>query len=436
MRFLVIGAGDEAPSELAADTLLLRSLEWNDWWTWKTMFQLSATKRGKVVEIGIVKIAHLDTTYTLDEAGGGVRTQLPEEFRDPQPNVISVGQDETYYAQLRKILGANRMRAALRLIGDLALDLERFEEVRHLPVMRKSLLRNVAPASVTGLFARIIRTGQSQISYDFKYLKSSDNMHVKEPLELNFSVVPNSKPPTNVHVLIGRNGSGKTTIMRSMAKSLLEDGDEDGWFQPAKSELGIANIVYVSFSAFDKAVVPVYDIQADHLPYSYSYVGLQYVGSKDDAKEGRELTDGSKIPNRIGTRSVGELTGQFTASAFEVARGASKEIWRAALKDLESDPNFSDAGVSDLATLPLTDPSDEPDFKKRAKVLYNRLSSGHKIVLLTVTKLVETVTEKSLVLLDEPEGHLHPLCFLLSSDRYPISCNRVTESRSLPRIPP
>lgn len=36
------------------------------------------------------------------------------------------------------------------------------------------------------------------------------------------------------------------------------------------------------------------------------------------------------------------------------------------------------------------------------------MSSGHKIVLLTITRLVETLEERSLVLLDEPESHLHP----------------------------
>ena len=36
------------------------------------------------------------------------------------------------------------------------------------------------------------------------------------------------------------------------------------------------------------------------------------------------------------------------------------------------------------------------------------MSSGHALVLLTITKLVETVEEKTLVLLDEPESHLHP----------------------------
>lgn len=36
------------------------------------------------------------------------------------------------------------------------------------------------------------------------------------------------------------------------------------------------------------------------------------------------------------------------------------------------------------------------------------MSSGHAIVLLTITRLVDKVQEKTLVLMDEPETHLHP----------------------------
>lgn len=56
------------------------------------------------------------------------------------------------------------------------------------------------------------------------------------------------------------------------------------------------------------------------------------------------------------------------------------EVWRAARNDLDS----------------------------HQSALFGRLSSGHKIVLLTITRLVETVEERSLVLIDEPETHLHP----------------------------
>jgi len=50
----------------------------------------------------------------------------------------------------------------------------------------------------------------------------------------------------------------------------------------------------------------------------------------------------------------------------------------------------------------------DEEFEKQATSLFGKLSSGHKIVLLTITRLVETVEERSLVLLDEPEAHLHP----------------------------
>src|SRR4029077_1742647 len=43
-----------------------------------------------------------------------------------------------------------------------------------------------------------------------------------------------------------------------------------------------------------------------------------------------------------------------------------------------------------------------------ATSLFLNLSTGHKIVLLTLTRLVETVEERTLILFDEPESHLHP----------------------------
>ena len=51
---------------------------------------------------------------------------------------------------------------------------------------------------------------------------------------------------------------------------------------------------------------------------------------------------------------------------------------------------------------------DEREALKYAGQLASRMSSGHSIVLLTITRLVDTVDEKTLVLLDEPESHLHP----------------------------
>jgi ATPase subunit of ABC transporter with duplicated ATPase domains len=63
---------------------------------------------------------------------------------------------------------------------------------------------------------------------------------------------------------------------------------------------------------------------------------------------------------------------------------------------------FAEAEVAALAD------EAEDGFGRAASKLYRKLSSGHKIVLLTITKLVEHVEERTLVLMDEPEAHLHP----------------------------
>ncbi len=70
---------------------------------------------------------------------------------------------------------------------------------------------------------------------------------------------------------------------------------------------------------------------------------------------------------------------------------------------LEADINFKEAEVAAIA-----DVLEQREFQKIAGDTFHLLSSGHKIVLLTITKLIEKVEEKTLVLIDEPEAHLHP----------------------------
>ena len=71
---------------------------------------------------------------------------------------------------------------------------------------------------------------------------------------------------------------------------------------------------------------------------------------------------------------------------------------------LQSDPVFRAAQLSSMIEKNLSK-QDERDEVLRT---FMALSSGHKIVLLTLTRLVEKVEEKTLVLIDEPEAHLHP----------------------------
>ncbi len=98
------------------------------------------------------------------------------------------------------------------------------------------------------------------------------------------------------------------------------------------------------------------------------------------------------------------LAKEFVESMRVCSTGPKLARWRKALENLAVDPIFKEADVAELA-----EASAGEEFEKRVSALFNKLSSGHKIVLLTTTKLVETVEERSLVLLDEPESHLHRL---------------------------
>jgi len=81
-----------------------------------------------------------------------------------------------------------------------------------------------------------------------------------------------------------------------------------------------------------------------------------------------------------------------------------KNRWLSAISYLQSDDNFAEMGLEELAE----SNSDINDKLILAKEIFEQMSSGHALVLLTITKLVLTVEEKTLVLIDEPEGHLHP----------------------------
>lgn len=204
-------------------------------------------------------------------------------------------------------------------------------------------------------------------------------------------------PPTNIHVLIGRNGVGKTHLLNHMSRSLADkraDAAEVGSFTVVSDEDEdgdlFANLVSVTFSAFDPfEPLPNRRDKSEGMPCAY--IGLKRSGTTQD---GKPLAP--KSPERLST--------EFGGSVLVCSNGARLVRWRRALETLETDPIFRSADVASLADEGLED----DELKAKAKKLFAGLSSGHKIVLLTITKLVETVEERTLVLLDEPEAHLHP----------------------------
>lgn len=372
-----------------ANRAYLLTDNWDDWFKFSTLYTLVIfDEDGNRHSIGGVKIGQ----FAMQEDQR--RAQLPEEFDTLDDRFFSLGQDDSYYDALNALGAATRERV-LRALRDVALDPDLFERALAEKVTGTSLLRSVDRSTVTGQFHRMAQGGARLTSYEFSYTARRRSRSV-EPLTLSFTVAPESYPPTNVHVLIGRNGVGKTTLLNDMTRAIVDqaaDASEVGAFTAELKDVDdslFTSLVSVTFSAFDP-FEPLPNRQDKSQGVRYAYIGLKLTGKDKDGKP--------KPP-----KSPDALSGDFVSSVMICRQSGKVARWERALEMLQADPIFRDAEVSALAR-----PDDDPDeVKTEARRLFRNLSSGHKIVLLTITRLVETVEEKTLVLLDEPEAHLHP----------------------------
>ncbi len=373
------------PSAQASDCAYLLTDNWDDWFKFSTLYSLVIyDEAGDRHGIGGVKIGQF--AMAEDQR----RPNLPERFDSLDDRFFSLGQDDSYYDALNA-LGSGIRDRVLGALRDVALDSNLFERALAEKVTGTSLLRSVDRSTVTGQFHRMAQGGARLTSYEFNYTARRRSSRI-EPLSLAFAVAPESYPPTNVHVLIGRNGVGKTTLLNDMTRAIVDqnaDAGEVGAFTVNLDENLFTSLVSVTFSAFDP-FEPLPNRQDKSQGVRYAYIGLKFIGKDKDGKP--------KPP-----KSPDALSSDFVSSVMICRQSGKVARWERALNMLQTDPIFRDADVSALAHS-----EDSKEVKTEARRLFKSLSSGHKIVLLTITRLVETVEEKTLVLLDEPEAHLHP----------------------------
>lgn len=389
MEFVVLGVRKRAPRDGRRGVCYLTTDRWNDF-GFETQFFLTYLEAdGAQHEIGSVKIGGCG--WSEDQ----LKPDLMARFNELGDDLFSVGQDDDYYSRLRA-LPDRKGEAIMTALRDVAYNNEIFEQVRNETVTRVSLLRELSAAAVTGRLHRLAH-GQVQLTpYSFSYHWPTSDGDTHDTLQ--FQVVPHVQPPTNIHVVIGRNGAGKTRLLHGMGSALVggSDAEHVGRFLVGVDDAtanDIANVVSVTFSAFDP-FDPLPEAATRNREIKYSYVGLRH-----------EPVDGQ----RATTKDADELAEEFASSLRRCTKGARRRRWLHAVKTLSGDPNFAEFELHRLVSAgdDLTE-DDEDTRRANALAVFHELSSGHSIVLLTMTKLVEKVDERTLVLLDEPESHLHP----------------------------
>ena len=381
MTFFTLSRSGRAPDLKSAAYLYFDA--WDDWGKYRTMFTLVVfDELGIQHRIGSVKIGQKGLLPSSTVQPGSRAPLLQDTFDTLDESYFSLGQDEDYYASLNR-LAPEIKRRVLTGLRDCAFDLGIFDANIHETVMTESLLRDVQTTNVRNRLHRLASGDATLTPFDFQFTLSSA---AEQPTMMTFRVVPDSQPPTNVHVLIGRNGVGKTRSMRQLAEFLLgRDQSNSGGNTLQVAGSDFAGMVLVSFSAFDDFhLIPT---EADRM--LFRQVGLRHRLRDDGTPES-------------GVASPDQLARDFRVSLSRCRQGLKADRWREALRTLETDDLFAESNVTNLLD------SQDEDWDSRTESLFKRLSSGHAIVLLTLTRLVELVDEKTLVLLDEPESHLHP----------------------------
>lgn len=302
---------------------------------------------------------------------------LSDNFEELDDTYFSVGLNTDYYINISK-LGKTLRENILSSLNDIAFSTENFEKAKDELVTQRSLFRDISPIIIKNQFKRIAHGGVPLSPYEFSYVikmsKSENNM-------LSFSVVPDSLPPTNVHAIIGSNGTGKTTTLRGIIEDYIS--------QSSELNIQFSNVIFISFSMFDQSFDFCKSIADKEIRFSY-------IGACND---------------RGSNKSHKDMTEDFLSSIITLIRTKKIDVFLEAISLLESDPNLANYGIGFIVESYLgSEQSTElnRDFKHDLIFIFQKCSSGHKITLLITVKLIELIVEKTLVIFDEPETHLHP----------------------------
>ncbi|WP_018306974.1 AAA family ATPase [Desulfitobacterium hafniense] len=403
------------------DTVYMKYIHYDDYGycTSFKAYYIGSLSDFKIEELGFVKIGHISLEKYVEpgKSQNGYNSYsiidlMPiGSFNELTDTFFSLGEDISYYKNITELFGEYLWEYCENL-RDLAYDFEKFKElyIKRELCLINSLMRSLHYPNIEQ-FNRIVN-GEAELT-DYNVIFNYGEQ------EISVNVIPNSLPPSNIHVLIGRNGVGKTWILYHMMHAILSNMNLDlnncysnkyslnDKFEILSNSNAFAGAIGVSFSVFDDAFSSITFDQStelnidilklpqrnqikDDFDKKYKYIGLIHKNQKD---------------GRTKVKSVENLAEEFEVVINKIKKSNEKrKSYLEMCEQLMTDPMFSDNGFIVL----LNDFCINMEKSELVIKQFKRLSSGHMIIILSLTLLCESVFEKTIVLIDEPETHLHP----------------------------
>lgn len=398
MRFVVKFRQGDSPTTKHYPHAVLAQDNWDDYGYKTTFYVTLHLSADEEVDLGNVKIIEAARTSGYTDMPKTAFQRLPEGFG-------SLGADLAYYEALYR-LGRDVFRPFLEGLRDVAFDDEAKAAVEDSEAYRVSLLRFGGAERTIVDAAKLLRAPRLPIkrrSAGFMVKFKTRFARRAAPLRADFDFRRVGRLPNRIIALIGYNGTGKTRLLSNLAvvaSGYGYDSKEEALENAAGRFIGSAppfkTVVVVSYSAFDTFVIPGQTaVEKQRLQESGELFGYVYCGLRELADDDEDGEPSYRL------RTPVEIKDEFLAALRRVVTAERLPELLEILKPLLRDASFQRIGLTQLFAN-----RDEDDVAE----LFNELSSGHKVVLKIVTELTAHISRSgpTLVLIDEPETHLHP----------------------------
>lgn len=310
------------------------------------------------------EITELESVKILDKRRN--TTKLENEFNKLDQNYCSLGTNLDYY-EILKNLGEDIYLKIFKGLNDVAFNPEIGEQFDDLEGFQKSLLRYNSSRKTyeeaKKLFEEHNIANKFNFSYEYK-IPEAESAHY-----IDFNFIYDDNLPFRTFVLIGKNGTGKTKILSSLAKDLSgEYYKSEGIFKPEMPKF--SKILTISYSAFDK--FEKYD-EGKEKNLSYLHFGII-----DDKGEVNYEKMNLKLKNSISRLKKLNRIDEWKNSLEEISnKNLLEEIYNSIVKN--------------------------GSFE-----ILDSLSSGQRMIVEIISNIIANIQKETLILFDEPENHLHP----------------------------
>lgn len=337
---------------------LLNSILWDDYGH-KTSFQLYFVNQdGNKSNVGRVKICMKNENKTLDI--------IPKSFTSLDLNYCSLGQDTSYYSKIKKILGDDA-KAFLYAMKDAAVFSRISDDFINDLGFRHSLLRDNSADTALNL-GRYVLAGfdpDDRVNFTYKtrlaYAPDFD-FNIK----FDFGRINQEDNFNRVIAIIGENGVGKTSLLYNLAKSIAKQ--QKDCFLPHYPLF--TKVVAASYSMFDR----FYDIDARAFNFEYCGMHNNEGGLMNlEQLKARHKRNAETINALNRGRSLKEFLGNILPNDM--------------LEGLFEDNKFKYDVYEDY---------------------YGKMSSGQTMLTNLIIDITANVRSNCLIMIDEPEVHLHP----------------------------